>query len=93
MPRNVAVTHLADYAADPEGHIQRRGRPRDPAAARTGRRAHAVFSSHHMRNAVAFGAIGAVAAALFLAPKATLEYGWWLLDALRTGFVWLMLRL
>lgn len=93
MARNVAVTHLADYAVDPDSHIQRKGRPRDPAAARAGRRAHEVFSSHRERNAIVLGAGGLIAAALFVAPKETLEYGWSLLDSLRLGFVWLMERL
>lgn len=90
MQRNVAVTHLADYACDPQGHIQRKGRARDPAAARAGMRAHALFRSYGLRNTLVFAVGAALAAALFFAPSSTLEYGWDLLDGLRRGFVWLM---
>ena len=38
--KSVAVSRLADYAADPEGFIERRGQVRNAAAARAGTRHH-----------------------------------------------------
>lgn len=93
MARNIPVTHLADYAADPEGHIQRRGRPRDPAAARSGRRAHAVFRTFQVRNAIAVVVVAAATAGLLLAPETTLAYARWLIEAVGTGVAGLVEQL
>lgn len=93
MPRTIAVTDLADYAADPADHLQRGGGPRNRAAARAGRRAHAMFRSRLGRNALVLVVGGVLAAALFYAPHETANYALWVFDQLRRGFLWLVEQL
>ena len=90
MGRYVAVTDLADYAVDPVDHIRRGGRPRDPTAARAGRKAHALFQSRRGRQVLIIAALASVSAAAFYAPHTTAAYALWVLEHLRWAFLWLM---
>jgi len=45
MAQRVKVTDLANYAVDPVSHIERGNAPANRAAAKAGRKAHAMFRS------------------------------------------------